>query len=286
MVPIEERLLYINKIKSIPKVNLFHNLLNGKECNIDSSIVDKAYHGFVNSLLKNDEEEFRKNYEDFSRKKPSNESLWINDNFLIFVLLLGIHRYQIDKNWIREAITKRTTQKEEYLSINRTFLNILDENYQSNDNLFEIVLIFQNFLNLSLSTEQLNKVYNKISNNGDLFLSSNDFIICASIKSIDIIFMVKETPDHKEISNLRNFSSLFKQRVELVSKTIYYIILFSVIVLMIIYWNRFSDFFNSASVILGLFGASLLTFIKKVQKLIEKFILSILGYSKFFQSNK
>lgn len=286
MVPIEERLLYINKIKSIPKVNLFHNLLNGKECNIDSSIVDKAYYDFVNSLLKNDEEGFRKNYEDFSRKKPSNESLWINDNFLIFVLLLGIHRYQIDKNWIREAITKRTTQKEEHLSINRTFLNILDENYQSNDNLFEIVLIFQNFLNLSLSTEQLNKVYNKISNNGDLFLSSNDFIICASIKSIDIIFMVKETPDHKEISNLRNFSILFKQRVELVSKAIYYIILFSVIVLMIIYWNRFSDFFNSASVILGLFGASLLTFIKKVQKLIEKFILSILGYSKFFQSNK
>lgn len=62
--------------------------------------IDTAYSGFIDSLSKNNEQEFKKLYNDFSRKKPSNESLWINDNFLIFALVLGIVRYKIDRKWI------------------------------------------------------------------------------------------------------------------------------------------------------------------------------------------
>ena len=90
MVSIEERISYLNKIQQIPKIKLFFDLLNDKQCVTNIANVDVAYIGFINSLSNNNEQKFKEFYNDFSRKKPSSESLWINDDFLIFTLILGI----------------------------------------------------------------------------------------------------------------------------------------------------------------------------------------------------
>lgn len=284
MVSIEERISYLNRIKQVPKIKLFSDLLNG-EC-LDNNVVtevDTAYGGFIDSLSTNNEQEFKKLYNDFSRKKPSNESLWINDNFLIFALVLGIVRYKIDRKWIKEAISIRTTQKAEYLSINRTFSNILEDNFQSNDNLYEIIIVFQNFLNLPIAVEHLDDLYSRISNNINLFSSKNDFLVCLSMKAIDIIIISKGLPDNKEISNLRDFASLFQKRVNTLSKVVYALILSAIIILIIVFWEKYAVFFNAISLIFGLLGVGLLAFIKWIQKKINSLLLSILGYSRIFK---
>jgi len=286
MVPIEERISYLNKIQNIPKIQLFFDLLNGKHDNVNIVDIDIAYSGFIDSLSKNNEEEFKKSYNDFSRKKPSNESLWINDDFLIFVLILGIVRYKIDRKWIKEAVSIRTTQKSEHLSINKTFSNILDDNFQSNDNLYEIIIVFQNFLNISISVEHLDDLYSKISNNINLFSSKNDFLVCLSLKAIDIIITSKSLPDNKEIANLRNFASLFQKRVNTISMVIYVLILFAIIILMFVFWEKYAAFLNNISLVFGLLGVGLLAFIKWIQEKINNLLLSILGYSKIFKSKE
>lgn len=286
MVSVEERISYLNKIQQIPKIKLFFDLLNGKQCVTNIANVDAAYIGFIDSLSNNNEQKFKEFYNDFSRKKPSSESLWINDDFLIFVLILGIVRYKIDRTWIKGAISARTTQKTEHLSINKTFSNILDDNFQSNDNLYEIVIVLQDFLNLAISTEHLDGLYNRISNNIDLYSSQNDFLVCLSMKAMDIIIISKGLPDNKEIANMRDFVALFQKRVKTISKVIYILILFAIIVLMFVFWEKYAEFLNAISLVFGLLGVGLLTFIKWVQEKISEFLLFALGYSKIFKPKK
>lgn len=286
MVSVEERISYLNKIQQIPKIKLFSDLLNGKQCVINIANVDAAYIGFIDSLSSNNEQKFKEFYNDFSRKKPSTESLWINDDFLIFILILGIIRYKIDRAWIKGAISARTTQKSEHLSINKTFSNILDDNFQSNDNLYEIVIVLQDFLNLAISTEHLDGLYNRISNNIDLYSSQNDFLVCLSMKSMDIIIISKGLPDNKEIANMRDFIAFFQKRVKTISKFIYILILAVIIVLMFVFWEKYAEFLNSISLVFGLLGVGLLTFIKWVQEQINKFLLFVLGYSIMFKPKK
>jgi len=284
MVSIEERISYLNKIQQIPKIKLFFDLLYGKHDCDNSADVDVTYIGFIDSLSNNNEQKFKELYNDFSRKKPSNESLWINDDFLIFVLILGIVQYKIDKAWIKEAINTRTTQKSEHLSINRTFSNILDDNFLSNDNLYEIVIVFQILLNLPISVEHLDKLYSKLSNNVDLFSSKNDFLVCLSMKAMDIIVISKGLPDNKEIANLRDFAALFQKRVNIISKVIYFLILSAIIALMVVYGKKYAEFINTILLIFGLLGVGFLTFIKWIQKKITELILLTFGYSKLFSS--
>lgn len=282
MVSIEERISYLRKIQQIPKIKLFFDLLNGKHCDDNITNLDVFYIGFINALSINNEQKFKELYNDFSRRKPSCESLWINDNFLIFVLVLGVIQYKIDRTWIKEAISKRSTQKPEYLSINKTFSNILDDNIRSNDNLYEIIIVFQNFLNLYISVECLDNLYIKISNNIDLYSSQNDFLICLSMKAMDIIVISKGLPNSKEITNLRDFDLLFQKRIGMISKFIYILILFILIVLIFIFWKKYADILNSISLIFGLLGVGFITFIKWIQDKINELLLSILGYSKIF----
>lgn len=286
MVFVEERISYLNKIQQIPKIKLFSDLLNGKQFVVVATNVDAAYIGFIDSLSNNNEQKFKEFYNDFSRKKPSNESLWINDDFLIFVLILGIVRYKIDRAWIKRAISARTTQKSEHLSINKTFSNILDDNFQSNDNLYEIVIVFQDFLNFAISTEHLDSLYNRISNNIDLYSSKNDFLICLSMKAMDIIVKSKGLPDNKEIANLRDFVALFQKRVTTISKVIYILILSVIIILMFVFWKKYAEFLNAISLIFGLLGVGLLTLFKWIQEKINELLMSALGYSKIFKPKK
>lgn len=286
MVSIEERISYLNKIQQIPKIKLFSDLLNGKYCVTNIANVDVAYTGFIDSISNNNEQKFKEFYNDFSRKKPSVESLWINDDFLIFVLILGIIRYKIDRTWIKEAISARTTKKSEHLSINKTFSNILDDNFQSNDNLYEIVIVLQDFLNLAISTEHLDSLYNRISNNIDLYSSQNDFLVCLSMKAMDIIIISKDLPDNKEIANIRDFVALFQNRVTTISKVIYILILSGIIILMFVFWEKYAGILNAMSLVLGLLGVGLLTFIKWIQEKINELLLSTFGYSKIFKTKK
>src|SRR5574344_2347631 len=201
MVSIEERGSYLKKIQQIPKINLFFDLLNGKHCANDITSVDASYVGFINSLLDDNEQYFKKLYKDFSRKKPFSDSLWINDDFLVFVLILGIVHYKIDTTWIKEAIKARTTQKPEQSQINTTLSNILEKNLSNNGNLYEIILVFQKSLNISLSVEHFNDLYIKISNDLNLFSSNNDFLVCLSIKSIDIIITNRSEEHTSELQS-------------------------------------------------------------------------------------
>ena len=106
------------------------------------------------------------------------------------------------------------------------------------------------------------------------------------MKAMDIIIISKGLPDNKEIANMRDFVALFQNRVTTISKIIYILILSGIIILMFVFWEKYAGLLNAMSLVLGLLGVGLLTFIKWVQENINEFLLSAFGYSKIFKTKK
>lgn len=106
------------------------------------------------------------------------------------------------------------------------------------------------------------------------------------MKAMDIIIISKGLPDNKEIANMRNFVIFFQNRVTTISKVIYILILSGIIILMFIFWEKHAEFLNAMSLVFGLLGVGLLTFIKWVQEKINELLLFTLGYSKIFKTKK
>ncbi|NQT65494.1 MAG: hypothetical protein HQ554_04885 [FCB group bacterium] len=143
MVSIENKADYQLRINESPKLAAFNNLLLGKsfvpslQQNLNES--DKIYFGLVSAIHSNNKVVFETHYNKKKRSNPSKDSPtpFVNDDFLIFCLILGVIKFEYDKNWIKNIISIRSRNP-----ITITFENILNENYYSKSNLPEIVLVF------------------------------------------------------------------------------------------------------------------------------------------------
>jgi hypothetical protein len=289
MVSIEQ-FEYLKKIDGNWKTKLFHDLITEKK--LDLSItnsnlaIDLSFIGFLKSVSENNKSGFSDIYSDFSKRKPSTDSPWIYDNYLIFIIITGIIKYQIDKSWILEIINFRHGTNIELKDINITFINILKENYSSKDNLFEIIFVFQEQINIPLSpVEEINQLYENLSSNPDLLIVRDDFIKLIRLRAIDIIILKKELPNTKEISSLKSFKITFLNRVKILGKMINLIlILFLILGIILIRANsqESQDFIDSISVVLGVMGIGLIAFLKWVSKQISNVILWITSYTKYF----
>ncbi len=287
MVPLAERIGYNCKVEDKPTITCFNAFIKGDAISHvipdGTNDMDKLYFGALQSITSNSQNDFNTAYNDFSRRTPSEDSVWIHNEFLIFVLICGIEKFNIDKNWINQVIQVRsTTGNQQYLKVNQTFKNILSGNTQSTDNLNEIIIVFLDILNRpQLSNEILNKTYLGISNNTELMDTRDDFFLTMSFRAFDVIILTKDTPDATEFSNLRSFKTRFSKRVNIVSQIIYYLILLgliSTIYKFVNYSANFREFVSDLGLAFGLIGLAFLGAIKWIQSQLEKLLLKIFGY--------
>lgn len=144
MVPLAERMDYLSRIKNSPKLAIFSNLISNKDIETGTehanlSETDEIYWGMVNAIHKNDKVGFLHSYDRKSKSKPSRDSTapFVNDDFFIFSVIVGVTKFGVEKTWINYIISLRTRN-----AITVTFENILTENYYSTSNLPEIIFYF------------------------------------------------------------------------------------------------------------------------------------------------
>ena len=295
MVSLEKKINYLSRITESPKLNEFNNLLSKKPILIpqgqDLSESDEIYFGIVNAIQINSKVDFEKYYNKKNKSKPSKDSPspFVNDDFLIFSLIVGIVKFEIDKSWINHIISIRNRNE-----ITITFESILNENYYNTSNLPEIVLMFFNLNNHSLITNSfVNLVFEKINENTTLFESRNDFQIICTIKAYDFIILRKEIAEGNEISLLGQFNENFKKRIKFLSWIVQSAILFGLIygflnlpkytpeVIVLI------DKYNYIFTLLGALGitffSNLIPFIRNKS---QKILMMLLGYPKGLLNNK
>ena len=289
MVPLKNRTEYLAGINQSPKLKAFNSLLHDKTFDLplkqDLNESEEIYFGLVNAIKTNNRNLYESYYNRKNQSRPSRDSAlpFVNDDFLIFCLILGISKFDLDNSWIKYIISIRSRSQ-----ITITFENILNENYYSNTNLFEIVLIFFQINNPSLITNTfLNNTYKSIIENTNLFFSKNDFQILCAIRAYDLTIELKVLSDMSEINLLRNFNSKFLRRIKLLTwliQTAILILLFYFIIELIAMKPSIKIFFDnmgSALKILGLVGLSQLgNIIPFIKKNLYNLILQIFGYPK------
>jgi hypothetical protein len=287
MVSLVEKITYLKEFEDKPKIQGFIQLLNGKNYKSfvpDQSGNDELYYSLLNALITQNKTAFIEAYDDISKRVPNSDSVWITENFLIFILILGVVKFQIDKEWINGVLTLRDSRNETFQKTNQTFKNLLSENFTNTDAVTEIVIVFLDFQNLpQLHKELLDKTYLHLSNQTNLLDQHNDFLTVISLRSFDIIVTTKDTPDASEIVEIRAFRSEFLKRIEILNNVLYGVLILTVIVLMYKAYKEnptFKYFLNDLGVILSIIGVALLAGFNKIRQWMKILLLKGFGYSK------
>lgn len=292
MVPLM-RCEYMNQIEGNWKTKLFYEFVQENKLEFgllefDNSS-DNSFCTFIKSISDNNSQLFNIQYLEFSKRKPSEDNCpWLFDDYLIFILIIGIIKFKTEKTWILDVLDKRSSKNSELSKINTTFFNILNEDYNSKSNFFELIFVFQEICNIPISPiEDINPLYERLISNNKLFETRSDFLKIVRLRSIDIIILKKELPNSLEITNLKRFKTIFLRRINIISNVVYISLVISLIFVIYSFYlkSKFNqDIINVISAISGIIGLGLLVFMKWVSKQIEFFLLFALGYIKIFKN--
>ena len=252
-----------------------------------SNETEEIFYGIIHSIQQDKKKDFDLNYSKKSKSNPSKDSPtpFVNDDFLIFCLVLGVLKFEYDTKWIKSIIAIRNRNP-----ITITLDNILSENYFSKSNLPELVLMFLHLTNPNLiSNDFLNFAYKSINGNTKLFESKNDIQIICSMQSFDLIIYYKEAIDGNEIRLFNDFKAVFTKRIKnlawLIQTFLIVLILYGMVKFIAInpQAKAFFDSIGSSLKILGLFGLSQIgNFVPVLRKFIYRVVIKLFGYPKEF----
>jgi hypothetical protein len=285
MVSLEKQNNYLTKAIKNEKLLAFYSLLQllkFKYSSTDLSEIDEIYFRIINSVIKNNRKDFKDCYKVISKRIPTENSPFIHNDLLIFSIILAVSIFKEDRSWIKMVVRKRAKS-----SISTTFENILNENYQSNSNVQEIITVFLYLTKEDkLTSDILESTYKSILNNTNLFENKNDFHIIISLKAFEsILSLIKEFPNREEHNFLKSFEIRFKKRIKTFSSFIY-----SAILLLGVYYlyelvslnKDVKDFLDNLNAVLGILGYLAISggLFAAFRKKFELIILKLFGYDK------
>lgn len=288
MVSVEERFTYISSVSESTKLMAFHNFLWDKEFSSVPNNVSESDEQFIkilSSIYTNNKKMFGEIYEKKSKSNPSKDSPtpFVNDDYLIFSLIVAITNFNIDKTWIKNIISIRNRN-----TTTITFENILNENYSSTGNLFEVVLMFLHMCKQSsIDNNLLNLTYKSITENTNLIKNRNDFQILFAFRAFDFIIFQKEATEGNVITSLKKFNKNFKTRIKVLSWILQALLFFGLIycLLKLPNYNPYVvsiiEEYNFVFTLLGVSGFTFLgnkiPFIKNKS---QELLMRIFGYPK------
>lgn len=287
MVSLEHRLTYLSGIEGQPKLGAFYNFIYGKPIAYppkDSlNETDIIYYNIIESILNDSRSDFEKSYQQISKRKPTenSQSPFIHDDFLVLVLILGVKKFNLEESWVQGVINLRSRN-----AIKITFDNLLNENYNSNSNIAELVVIYLSIYNQSLiKPELLERTYMGITSKMNLFESQSDLLILSAIRAYDTIIEYKTSADGSEIYFLKGFEKSFLKRVGIIAWVLYnltlLLILYGVAQLLYLLPEQIVDKLNIYAIILGIIGVGVIggNLIRELRLWFRNLIYYVLGYN-------
>lgn len=287
MVFIEEKHSYLRSLVDQPKLKALYALVSDDTFPAkpnEVSEIDTIYYSSVQAIKKKAKEDFNTQYVKISKRKVSENSAapFVHDDFLIFTLIIGVLKFDCNKDWLLGVVRKRAKGK-----TTTTFENLLTGNYQSKANNQSMVLAFLFLLDKSkITNDQLNEAYYAISDTKESF--NNDFIRIVHYRAFDIIIQFKLPRDTDEVSRLLEFESRFKKRINVFSMIAYNIFLACFLYGLYKFLNFLPEdkklVVDDLSLILGFWGILGFSgnFIPKVKIRFQKLVFKAFGYYNSF----
>lgn len=287
MVPLENKNSYLSKISDSPKLSAFNYFLMNKAIvqpkGHELNEADEIYYGIISAIQSDDKVAFEKYYNRKSKSNPNKDSPapFVNDDFLIFSIIMGVSKFNIDKAWIKNIVSIRSKN-----TITTTLDNLLTKNYYSTSNLPEVVLMFLQHIDQSLITNDfLNSTFKRINENNSLFENKNDFQVLCAIYAYDFIILLKQAPEGSEIQQLKSFNSSFIKRSKVLSWILQaglMFMLFYGLLKLPVYSPESVEIINKYGYVFTILGALGITFLGNQLNLISQksheFTMKLLGY--------
>jgi len=285
MVSLEKQNNYLSNAIKNEKLLAFYSMLQLSKFDYSKdnlSEIDDIYFKIINSVIKNNKQNFKDSYKVISKRVPSESTPFIHNDLQIFSIILAVFIFNEDRSWIKMVIGKRSESL-----ITTTFENILNDNYQSNSNVQEIITVFLYLTNKEkLTNEILESTYKSILNNPNLFENKNDFHIIIALKAFEsILSLIKEFPNREEHNFLKSFEIRFKKRIKAFSSFIY-----SIVLLLGVYYlyqlvllnKDVKDFLDNLNAVLGILGYLAISggLFAAFRKKFELLLLKLFGYNK------
>jgi uncharacterized membrane protein YkvI len=172
----------------------------------------------------------------------------------------------------------------ESILIRNTFLSILNGNYRNKENLFQLIIVIENLLNIELvSWEEKVDFYTKVTVD-DAGLYKSDFLNILSLRAYDIVIIEGDKSTESDFYFLSNFEKRFLKRTNIISKAIYFILVIVVIVILtkIAVDPNYKDIIDKVFPILGAIGISILSVVRrnKMIPVFENGIKFLFGYKR------
>jgi hypothetical protein len=291
MVSLEDKQTYLQRVVDTnPKLSAFKKLLCGQPVlfpvdKTQISDTDTIYYEITTAIQTSNKDKFEEFFNKKNKSNPNkdNPQPFIHDDFLIFSLIIGIIKFDCDKEWIKSVIAVRTKNE-----ITTTFENILNGNFNHSSNNKSVVFMFFHLINpTKITAEFANETFQSINSNIQLFQNRNDFIIICTVLSYNRIIELKTLPDSSEIALLKSFEAKFTKRIKVLARIIQtlFLVLFLYGILQIISIRpeieSFLDKIGIIGTISGLIGISLFGNISKwLKNLFVRILLLIFGYPK------
>ena len=283
MVFIEEKHSYLSSLANQPKQAALVALVTDEVFQLPQgsfSEPDTIYYSSIQAIKKNSKESFESQYAKISKRKVSENSVspFIHDDFLIFTLVIGVLKFECDKEWLLGVIRNRARGK-----VTTSFENLLIGNYLSKANNQSMVLVFLFLLDKSkITNDQLNEAYNTMSDTKESF--NSDFIRIVYYRAFDIIIQFKLPRDADEVSRLLEFEGRFKKRINIFSIVVYNLFIIGILCGAYKAFQLLPEdkklFVNDLNLILGLGAVIGLSgnFIPKLKTKFQEMILRAFGY--------
>lgn len=283
MVPLENRLKYIEKVSSLPKVEAFRKLIFSEDIrNIKSQSIastDDIYYGCLAAISTSDKVEFDKLYTKLNRRivNADDPAPYVHDNLLVFTLVVGVVKFSLKADWLRQLLTARKRT-----DVTITLENLLNSNYQSKSNIAALVVTFLDQIDSFQFTDGLlQDAYRSITSESQLLDSQDDLVILASLKAYDIVVLQK-SPDNKELNFLQEFKRRFLSRTEAFAIVIYNLFLALIIFALykLMHLNpEFKETLDEVGGVFGFLGVGLIgNFIPEIRSWAIVFTRKLLGY--------
>ena len=105
MVFVEEKVNYLRSLADQPKQKALFALISYETLSPQPSEVsetDIIYYSSIQAVKKDSKVDFSTQYANISRRKVSENSTapFVHDDFLIFALVIGVLKFDCDKQWL------------------------------------------------------------------------------------------------------------------------------------------------------------------------------------------
>ncbi|MFD0795148.1 hypothetical protein ACFQZX_16110 [Mucilaginibacter litoreus] len=282
MVPLESRSTYLQEVAGNWLLSSFNEFINRRKPHVSDELneIDSVYSDSINSILNNDAEAFQKAYAVINRRVPQSgaQSPFVHNDFLIFVLIAGLVKFNYDKSWINQILKLKAKN-----SITTTFENILIDDFGSKSNNHSIAYCFAVLIRSQEVAKNLqDAAYNEIITNSHLFDDRNDIVKICSLHAFDGIILSRQITDTHRFDELIKFQTKFLKRMKITAKVIYNVlILFAVygIYKLVGLTPALKEKANDIAIVTGLLGAGIGNYFGGFSVKIEIVLRRILGHT-------